>query len=116
MVEQNNKGGSMNSRKILSIIAWIGSIIALTGVITLTSLLVMEKNRNSRITRDSEERATLQTTFAQQYGGEATIKQLVSPDKVYAALWTDSSGVTHVSWNIGGLWVTVYSSGNATAP
>lgn len=58
----------------------------------------------------SNEMATLQTTFVQQYGSGAVIKQLVSPEKVYAALWSDGEGVSHVSWNIGGLWVTVYNS------
>jgi hypothetical protein len=59
--------------------------------------------------------AVLQTTFVQQYGGQATIKQLVSPDKVYAAVWIGEDGLSHVSWNIGGLWVTVWNSEKSTS-
>ncbi len=87
---------------------WI--IVAVIIIVTLASSgwiynIVVKNNQ----LLESNEIASLQTTFVQQYGSEAVIKQLVSPDKVYAALWTDKSGVAHVSWNIGGLWVMVYT-------
>jgi hypothetical protein len=54
------------------------------------------------------ELANLRGTFVQQYGNQAVISKIVSPSKVYAALWIDSDNTTYVSWNIGGLWITVY--------
>lgn len=62
------------------------------------------------------ELAELSSSFTQQYGADTTIKQLISQDKVYAALWIDKDNVTHVSWNIGSLWVTVYNSQTTTTP
>ncbi len=56
----------------------------------------------------------LNTSFAQQYGTDGiTIKQFAQPDKVYTAVWTSKDGAAHISWNIGGYWVTIY---NGTAP
>ena len=63
-----------------------------------------------RETAADKELATLQTSFVKQYGSEAIVTQIVSPDKVYAASWTSKDGTTHVSWNIGGIWVTVFNS------
>jgi hypothetical protein len=58
-----------------------------------------------------KELETLQSTFNQQYGTDGiTVTQMISPDKVYVAVWTSKDGTTNVSWNIGGLWVTVFSS------
>jgi len=71
------------------------------------------KVKGNNDAKTNNELATLQATFVQQYGNQAIIKQLVSPDKVYAALWSDSDNISHVSWNIGGLWVTVFSSGTS---
>jgi hypothetical protein len=69
----------------------------------------------SRIDSANNELNAVQSAFVQQYGEDAVVKKLVSPNKVYAAVWTGGSdNITHVSWNIGGLWVTVYSSGNIT--
>jgi hypothetical protein len=50
----------------------------------------------------------LNQSFIQSYGTNITINKLVSPDRVFAALCEDESGNTFVSWNIGGLWVTVW--------
>ncbi len=63
----------------------------------------------------NNELGTLQTTFVQQYGNKAVIKQLVAPTKVYAALWVGSDNISRVSWNIGGIWVQVWS-GNPPTP
>ena len=95
----------MKIKKILWIV--VGVIILI--VFTSSGWVYNIVNKNNQLLKSSE-MANLQTTFVQQYGGEAAIKQLVSPDKVYAALWSDADGISHVSWNIGGLWVTVYSS------
>ena len=57
----------------------------------------------------ANELMTLENSFRQQYGQDAVITDLVSPEKVYAAAWTSSDGHNNISWNIGGVWVTVYS-------
>ena len=94
--------------------AMIGiTLIACIVVIMSVGYLSYTIGKN-RQTAENSEMLNLQTTFVQQYGSESTIRQIVSPDKVYAALWTDSDGIAHVSWNIGGLWVMVYS-GNSTS-
>ena len=61
------------------------------------------------------ELAQLNSSFVLQYGVEATVKQLTSQSKVYTAIWTDKDSITHVSWNIGGIWVTVYNGPTPTA-
>lgn len=94
-----------NSKKIL----WIVLVVILLVAFTSSGWVYNILNANRQLVK-SNEMATLQTTFVQQYGSGAVIKQLVSPDKVYAALWSDADGISHVSWNIGGLWVQVYSS------
>jgi hypothetical protein len=94
---------------------WIAVAVVIVMVLTSSGWVFNILSRNSELIK-SNEMATLQTTFIQQYGSQAVIKQLVSPNKVYAALWTDGDGLSHVSWNIGGLWVTVFSSSNATSP
>ncbi len=98
-------------KKVLGIVGIVLVLIALASSGWIYNIM----HQNSQLLRGNE-MATLQTTFVQQYGSQATIQQLVSPDKVYAALWTDGEGISHVSWNIGGLWVTVYSSRDTTAP
>ena len=97
----------MKIKKTLWIVVAVIIMIALTSSGWVFNVV----NQNNQLLQ-SNEMATLQTTFVQQYGGEATITQLVSPDKVYAALWTDGAGASHISWNIGGLWVTVWDSQN----
>ncbi len=94
------------------------SLWIILGIVVLVALAssgwiynVVQSNKDAK----SRELAALQTTFVQQYGGKAIIKQMVSPDKVYAAIWVSEDGITHVSWNIGGLWVTVFNS-ESTAP
>ncbi len=98
-----NDGGLVKSKKI-----WI--TVGIIGLVVLASsgwiYGIVKSNRDAK----AKELAALQVTFVQQYGGKAVIKQLVSPDRVYAAVWVSDDGITHVSWNIGGLWVTVYSS------
>ena len=98
----------MGKRKTLWIVIGVIVIIAF-----ISSGWVYNLVRNNNQLLKSNEMATLQTTFVQQYGSNAVIKQLVSPEKVYAALWNekpDGTGINHVSWNIGGLWVTVWST------
>lgn len=87
-------------RKILWIV--IGVVVLLATISSGWVYNLVSKNNQL-------EMVALQATFVQQYGSQATIKQLVSPNKVYAALWTDSEGVSHVSWNIGGFWCVVWS-------
>ena len=70
--------------------------------------------RSHNDAKTNEELTTLQTTFIQQYGGKAVIRQLVSPSKVYAALWTDGDSINHVSWNVGGVWVVVWTAPPST--
>jgi len=70
----------------------------------------------SRSDAKEKELATLTSSFSQQYGTDGiTITQMVSPDKVYVAVWTDKDGTTHVSWNMAGIWVTVWN-GETPAP
>jgi len=102
----------MRKKRIIVMVATGIVVVAIAGSGWIYGVV----SKNSQIAKNNE-LATLQTTFTQQYGGQAVIKQLVSPQKVYAALWTDSAGASHISWNIGGLWVTVYnSSANITSP
>lgn len=56
------------------------------------------------------ELAVLQSAFYQQYGSQAIIKELIAPDKVYAALWVSSDNATHISWCIGGYWAEVFNT------
>ncbi len=100
----------MKGKKVLGIVGTVLVLVALVSSGWIYNII----SRNNELVRGNE-MATLQTTFVQQYGSGAIIKQLVSPDKVYAALWTDGDGIQHVSWNIGGLWLTVYS-GNPSTP
>ena len=99
----------MNSKKILWIVAGIIILLVLTSSGWVYNLV----RSNSELVQ-SNELATLQTTFIQQYGSQATIQRLVSPDKVYAAMWTDSNGISHVSWCVGGVWAIVWSSPSST--
>ncbi len=101
----------MKGKKILGIIV---AVIVLVGLVS-SGWVYNIINTNSQLVRGNE-MATLQTTFVQQYGSGAVIKQLVSPDKVYAALWVGDDGISHISWNIGGMWAVVWSSssGNTT--
>lgn len=88
-------------------ILWSITILALVAAASSGWIFNTVQDRSEA--RDRE-LATLQSAFAKQYGTDGiTITQLVSPDKVYVAVWTDKDGTTHVSWNIGGLWVTVFS-------
>ncbi len=88
-------------------------VVILLALVSSGWIYTIVKNNDQTKNR---EMATLQATFVQQYGGKAVIKQLVSPDKVYAAIWVSEDGLTHVSWNIGGLWVTVYTSQTPSSP
>ncbi len=96
------------ARKVLLITMGVVALIALVGSGWVYNVIA----QNSLI-QNNNEIIALQTSFIQQYGSQAAIKQLVSPSKVYAALWADADGVTHISWNIGGLWLTVYSDNTA---
>ena len=71
------------------------------------------KARQNTAVVSNQELSILQNAFVQQYGDKAVIKQVVSPNRVFAALWTDENNVTHVSWNIGGIWTTVYNAPTA---
>ncbi len=82
-------------------------VVILLALVSSGWIYTIVKNNDQAKNR---ELSALQATFVQQYGGKAVIKQMVSPDKVYAAIWVSEDGVTHVSWNIGGLWVTVFNS------
>lgn len=95
----------MKVRKLI----WI-PLVVIAAICLASSGFIYNALRENSQSANSNELANLQVTFLQQYGSDATIKQLVCPDKVYAAAWTSSDGATHISWNIGGLWVTVYSS------
>jgi hypothetical protein len=101
-------GGFVKSRK-----AWI--VIGVALLVAGSGWVYNICRDNDKETKSSE-LAALQVSFVQQYGGEAKIEQLVSPSKVYASLWTDKEGISHVSWNIGGLWVTVWTSPENTTP
>ncbi len=104
MVERNR----IMKKKTLWVVVAVVVFVALSSSGWVYNLVKANQDAKGR------ELATLQTTFVQQYGGQAVIKQMVSPDRVYAAIWVSEDGVTHVSWNIGGLWVTVWSSLSAT--
>lgn len=90
------------------------SIILAVIVVAGGSFLGYNYVKGNNDAKTNNEMAVLQTTFVQQYGSKAIIKQLVSPTKVYAALWTGEDGISHVSWNIGGLWVSVWNSPSPT--
>ncbi len=99
-------------RKILWIVVGVILVIMLTG-----SGWVYNIVKSNSLLIQNNEMATLQTTFVQQYGSQASIKQLVAPEKVYAALWTDANGDSHISWNIGGMWAVLWScSSKVTSP
>lgn len=99
-------------KKIVCIVLGVIVLVALAGSGWIYNILA----DNAQLARN-EETVALQVTFLQQYGNQAKIEQLVSPDKVYSVFWSDGEGYTHVSWNIGGLWVTVWDSGKpASAP
>ena len=95
----------MKNRRVIGILIAVVVLLALTSSGWIYNMV----SRSSQLAQ-SNEMATLQATFTQLYGNDAVITQLVSPEKVYAAMWTDGNGTTHVSWNIGGLWVTVWNS------
>lgn len=97
----------MNRKKILWVV--LGAVVFVTVLILGLWWGINIVERNNQLVK-SNEMAVLQATFVQQYGVDATIQQLVSPDKVYAVMWTDSDGINHVSWNIGGVWAIVWSS------
>ncbi len=94
----------MKGKRILWTIVLGIAVVLVTG--SGWGYVMIKDRENARNT----EMAILLQTFVQQYGDKAVIKQLVSPTNVYAAAWVDSDNVTRVSWNIGGLWVTVYNS------
>ncbi len=87
-------------KKVISIVAIIVVIIA-----AISSGWIYNIVRTNK----ANELTTLLDTFRQQYGTEAVIKDLVSPKKVYAVSWSDN-GYNNISWNIGGIWVTVFST------
>lgn len=89
-------------------ILWSIAVVVLLCVASSGWILNTVQNReNAR----EKELATLMSAFNQQYGTDGiTIKQVISPDKVYVAVWTDKDSVTHVSWNMAGIWVTVYNA------
>jgi len=95
----------MGVKKVIVIIVSAIVLLCLIGSGWVYNLVI---TNNELI--ESNEMATLQTTFIQQYGSEATIQRLVSPDKVYAAVWTDGDGISHVSWCIGGVWALVWTA------
>ena len=64
--------------------------------------------RNRNVTNEAIMQS-LDSSFAQQYGTTGiTVKQFMASSKVYVVVWQDAKN-TNVSWNIGGLWVTVYA-------
>lgn len=81
---------------------WVGVGVLLVAVVASGWIYSVVKNNQS--VQDSEI-AQLNASFIQQYGdADITISQLVYPDKVYAALGTDSSGTKYVFVNIAGVW------------
>ena len=82
-------------------------IILILGVASSGWLYYYLKTRNDK---DLAESIALNNSFVQQYGQDAKVLQLVIPDKVYAVSWEDGDKTTHVSWNIGGLWVEVWNN------
>ncbi len=93
----------MKSRRL-----WI--VVGIIILVVLTSSgWVFNMVRSNNQTAQTNEMAVLQTTFVQQYGSKAVIKQLVSPTKVYAATATGIAGdnITCILWNIGGYWAVV---------
>ena len=96
-----------NNWKIVTVIL---AIILVAG----GSFLGYTTIKGNNDAKTNNEMAVLQTTFVQQYGNGAIIKQLVAPTKVYAALWVSSDNISHVSWNIGGLWCVVWNSNQPT--
>ena len=103
-----------NNWKIVTVIL---AIILIAGG-SLWGYTTIKGNNDAKVAQlklqSDNEMATLQTTFVQQYGNGAIIKQLVAPTKVYAALWTGTDNVSHVSWNLGGIWVVVWNSNQPT--
>lgn len=93
----------MKGKRIL----WIVGIVI---ILILTSSGWVYNTIKSNQLKENNELIAIQNAFAQQYGNKAVIKQLISPEKVYVALWSDDTEVSHISWNIGGLWVTVWDS------
>jgi hypothetical protein len=87
---------------------WYGSITVLVVLVLSGWIFYFIQHQNEV---KAEELTLLQTSFNTQYGTDGIkILQFAAPDKVYAASWTSKDGATHISWNIGGIWVTVYNS------
>ncbi len=95
----------MKAKRILLIVLLTTILIIFTASGWVYNIWV----KNAQLI-ESQEMATIQASFVQQYGSGATINQLVAPDKVYAAAWTDGDGLSHVSWNIGGVWAVIWTS------
>lgn len=95
-------------------ILWSIAIVVLLVVSSSGWIFYTVQNRSDA---REKELTTLASSFNQQYGTDGiTIKQMVSPDKVYVAVWTSKDGTTHVSWSIGGIWVTVWNGEISTTP
>jgi len=93
----------MKKRIILTTLA----IIVALGIGSSGWVFNLLKDRETAADREF---SVLKQSFDQQYGTEGiTITQLVAPKKVYAASWTSPDKASHVSWNIGGVWVTVWN-------
>jgi hypothetical protein len=89
-------------------ILWVVVSLILVAVASSGWVFNTIQTRNNVREKELE---TLMSAFNLQYGTDGiTIKQLVSPKNVYVAAWTSKDGIAHVSWNIGGIWVTVYSA------
>lgn len=98
------------NKKLLMILA---IVIIVAGA---TSGWVFNFIKSQKYARDKELTA-VQSSFDRQYGIDGiTIMQMVSPKKVYAVSWKSKDGLSHVSWNIGGIWVMVYTAPESTAP
>ncbi len=97
---------------IKKVVIWVIGVIVVLSLIGSGWVYSYCRNRNSALDR---ELATLTATFNQQYGTDGIkVNQMLANKKVYTAVWESKDGATHISWNVGGLWVTVWD-GNIPA-
>ena len=92
------------------IVCGVIGVIVLVAICSGVVFLLVKNHYNK-----ADELANLQATFSQQIGTDGiTIKQMLRADKVYTAVWESSDGKAHVSWNVSGLWATVWNEPTTT--
>jgi len=107
-IGNEKRGRNPSHRRLFTLVGIILAVLILSG--SGWGYMSWKTNRDNNKTL----MATLDAQFQQQYGTtNVTIKQFMRAKITYVAVWTDGKN-TNVSWNVGGLWVTVYSQSIAS--